>query len=115
MDMSWATRRELEGPSSEKVHAEHREQIIIEGDKGTLKLYMNGKITLIDGMGMETTLIESTELDHAESHFRLQSHFIDCLNSGEPFQTSGEDNLKTMELIFSTYRSASRHEVIHFS
>ncbi len=115
LDMSWATRRELELPPSEKVQAEHREQIIIEGDKGTLKLYMDGRITLIDIKGVETTVAENTELDHAESHYRLQSHYIECMNSGKPFQTSGEDNLKTMELIFSTYISADRHEVIHFA
>lgn len=115
MDMSWATRRELEASLPDKVSVEHKEQIIIEGDKGTLKLYKSGRITFIDTTGMETVLAESTELDHPESHFRLQSHFIECLNSGEPFQTSGEDNLKTMELIFSTYKSAKQHQVIHFS
>jgi len=115
MDMSWATRRELEGSVSDKVHAEHKEQIIIEGDKGTLKLYMNGKITLINSTGVETTIAESTELDHPESHYRLQSHFVACLTNGQSFQTSGADNLKTMELIFSTYKSAGQHEVIHFA
>lgn len=115
MDMSWATRRELLQPPADKVQAEHREQMVIEGDLGTLKLYMNGDITLIDGNGMESIVEKNTSLDHAESHFRLQSHFIDCLNSGQPFQTSGEDNLKTMNLIFSTYASAERHEVIHFN
>lgn len=115
MDMSWATRRELENPPPEQVYGIHREQMIIEGNKGTLKLYMNGKITLIDIKGVETTLAENTELDHPESHFRLQSHFIESLNSGTLFQTSGADNLKTLELIFSTYQSASEHEVIHFA
>lgn len=113
LDASWATRRELDGPLGPQVRAEHREQIVIEGDKGSLKLYANGRISLIDEAGSESTLAERTELDHAESHFRLQSHFIDCLNSGEPFQTSGEDNVKTMNLIFSTYASAARHEVVH--
>ena len=114
MDMSWATRRELLKPPGNKVQAEHREQMIIEGDLATLKLFMNGDITLIDGNGIESIVVKNTSLDHAESHFRLQSHFIDCLNTGQPFQTSGEDNLKTMNLIFSTYKSAERHETIHF-
>ncbi|MFD2329934.1 Gfo/Idh/MocA family protein [Cohnella sp. GCM10020058] len=112
MDMSWATRRELDGPPAEQVRAEHREQIVIEGERGTVKLYMDGKITLIDGQGAETVVAERTELDHAESHFRLQSHFIECLNDGRPFQTSGEDNVRTLNLIFAVYRSAERHEVV---
>jgi predicted dehydrogenase len=112
MDMSWATRRELGGELSEHVHAEHREQMSIEGELATLKLYMDGSISLIDRNGHESTLAASTELDHGASHSRLQSHFIDCLNTGSPFQTSGEDNLQTLKLIFSTYESAARHEVI---
>lgn len=115
LDMSWATRRELDSPAYDGVRAEHKEQIVIEGDAASLKLYMNGRITLIDKQGIETTLAEHTELDHPESHFRLQSHFIDCLNSGEPFQTSGHDNLKTLELMFATYQSAEHHEVIRFA
>lgn len=115
MDMSWATRRELEKPPAANVQAEHREQMVIEGNEGTLKLYMNGKITLTDNEGFERILASRTTLDHAESHYRLQNHFIDALHNGLPFQTSGEDNLKTLELIFSTYESAEGHRVIHFS
>lgn len=115
MDMSWATRRELAKPLESAVHAEHREQMVMEGETGTLKLYFNGDIGLINSEGIETFIARATQLDHAQSHERLQAHFIDCLNSGKPFQTSGEDNVKTMNLIFSTYRSAEQHEVIHFA
>mgnify|MGYP002623425622 CR=1 FL=1 len=115
MDMSWATRRELAGPLGAKVGPEHREQIVIEGELATLKLYMNGDLSLIDNAGEERVIASGTGLDHGESHFRLQSHFIDCLNSGEPFQTSGADNLETLKLIFSTYRSAAEHQVVHFA
>src|SRR5690606_14583552 len=114
LDMSWATRRELEGVPPEEVGPMHREQMVIEGEKGSIKLYMDGRIAFIDASGAETTMAEKTELDHPESHYRLQSHFVDCLNSGEPFQTSGEDNVRTLELIFATYESARSHEVVHF-
>ena len=114
LDMSWATRRELEGKPPEQVGPMHREQMTIEGEKGTIKLYMNGRVSFIDAAGVESTLEAHTELDHAESHCRLQGHFIDCLNRGAPFQTSGEDNLKTLELIFATYESAATHDVIRF-
>jgi predicted dehydrogenase len=115
MDMSWATRRELAAPPGINVQAEHREQLIIEGEKGTLKLKTNGDITWVDNAGVEQVRVAGTELDHAESHYRLQAHFIECLNNGLPFQTSGEDNLKTMRLMFSTYTSAERHEAVHFT
>lgn len=115
LDMSWATRRELEGAPPSAVGPMHREQMVIEGEKGTIKLYMDGRIAFIDAAGVESTLAEHTELDHAQSHCRLQGHFIACLNSGAPFQTSGADNAKTLELIFATYDSAAKHEVMRFS
>jgi len=115
MDMSWATRRELAAAPAQPVRAEHREQIVIEGDQATLKLYMNGNISIIDHFGVESILYEGTSLDHGNSHRRLQQHFIDCLTHNAPFQTSAEDNLKTLKLLFAAYESNERHEVIHFT
>ncbi|MDF2923811.1 MAG: gfo/Idh/MocA family oxidoreductase [Paenibacillaceae bacterium] len=110
MDMSWATRQKLDRSLGDQVSAVHLEQMVIDGEAGTLKLYTDGKITLIsrDG-GTESVVAATTELDHEESHYRLQSHFIQCLDTGEPFQTSGADNLVTLEMIFGTYRSAQEH------
>lgn len=112
LDMSWATRRALDRPITDKVVPEHREMMVIEGEHATAKLYRDGRITCIDNAGIEKVLADFTELDHGESHHRLQSHFIQCLEDGEPFQTSGADNLKTLELMFAVYDSAQKHEVI---
>ena len=114
MDMSWATRHNLQGPLTMPVLPNHQEQLIIEGDKATVKLYNNGTISVIDNSGIETSISDNNFLDFEESHYRLQSHFIHCLNTGQTFQTGGEDNLKTLELVFATYRSATEHRVIHF-
>ncbi len=111
LDMSWATRRELEQPLEKKVLPDHKEQLIVEGEKATLKLHKSGRIARIDNEGVETIIAEQTELNYEDSHRKLQAHFLDCLNSGEHFQTSGEDNLKTLRLVFDTYDSASKHEV----
>ncbi|QGQ94994.1 gfo/Idh/MocA family oxidoreductase [Paenibacillus psychroresistens] len=116
MDMSWATRQKLDKPLGHEVGALHLEQMVIDGDNGTLKLFTNGKITLIDKDGLnEKVLAETTELDHEESHFRLQSHFITCLNSGEEFDTSAADNLITLKMAFGTYQSAEEHMPIRIS
>jgi predicted dehydrogenase len=110
MDMSWATRQKLDQPLGEKVGPVHLEQLVIDGDLGTLKLYTNGFISIISKDGTNETLIaEKTELDHEESHLRLQSHFIDCLSSGNEFQTSGRHNLTTLKMIFGTYESSRNH------
>lgn len=109
--MSWATRRELDGRLSEQVLPDHKEQLVIEGDEATLKLYNTGKLCLINNQGVEKVLVEKTELNYEESHKKLQAHFIDCLNTGKEFQTSGHDNIKTLQLVFDTYDSAENHKV----
>lgn len=112
MDMSWATRRLLNQKLSEEVGPNHLEELIIEGDKATLKLYYSGQISLVDNNGEETVVNTVLPYDHEESHYRLQSHFISCLESEQEFQTSGEDNIKTLELIFGTYESAKQRRVL---
>ncbi len=110
LDMSWSTRQKLDRPLSDKVEAVHLEQLIIDGENGTLKMYTSGRITVVNKEGTaERTLLETSELDHEESHFKLQSHYINCLNTGLPFQTSGADNLKTLRMAFGVYDSAARH------
>jgi len=95
----------------EQVLPDHKEQLIIEGDKATIKLYKDGKVSIIDNTGKEIVYAERTELNYEDSHCKLQSHFIECLNTGAEFQTSGSDNIKTLRLVFDTYSSAANHNV----
>ncbi|MFC4778677.1 Gfo/Idh/MocA family protein [Paenibacillus sp. GCM10023252] len=112
MDMSWATRQKLDRPLGAGVGPVHLEQLVIDGDEGTMKLYTDGRLTLISRDGQEERLVGETELDHEESHYRLQSHFIHCLNGGEAFQTSGEDNITTLRMALGVYESAEQHKAI---
>ncbi len=115
LDMSWATRQKLDRPLGDTVQAVHLEQMAIDGENGTIKMYTDGRITVVSRDGAEErVLAETTTLDHEESHFRLQSHFIDCLSSGAAFQTSGEDNLVTLRMTFGAYESAATHRAIFF-
>lgn len=41
-----------------------------------------------------------------DSVFHLQRDIVDCLRSSRPAETSGEDNLKTLELVTGSYESA---------
>ncbi len=110
LDMSWATRQKLDQPLGDQVGPVHLEQLVIDGQNGTLKLYTDGKITILSRDGqMERTIEPKTCLDHEESHYRLQSHFVACLEAGEEFQTSGHDNLQTLRLAFGVYESAVQH------
>lgn len=110
LDMSWATRQKLDVPLGDAVYPVHLEQFVIDGSEGTLKLCTDGRIVLISKDGAaETVLQASHDLDHEDSHYRLQSHFIECLKTGAPFQTEGEDNLTTLRMAFGTYESAAKH------
>ena len=44
----------------------------------------------------------------------IHKDFLKALKTGQPPQTSGEDNLKTMRLVYSVYESAQRNQVITF-
>jgi len=110
MDMSWATRQKLDRQLGSDVGPVHLEQLSIDGDNGTLKMYTSGRISIVSKDGStEETVAETTELDHEESHYRLQSHFIDSLNENAPFQTEGSDNLTTLRMAFGVYESAANH------
>ncbi|MCJ7739238.1 MAG: gfo/Idh/MocA family oxidoreductase, partial [Anaerolineae bacterium] len=42
------------------------------------------------------------------------AHLLHAIESGEPAETSGEDNLKTMRLVFGAYESAHTGQSIRF-
>ena len=42
-----------------------------------------------------------------ESVVRIQSHWLDCIRERREPETSGADNLKTLELVFGSYQSAA--------
>lgn len=115
LDMSWATRQKLDRPLGDAVGPVHLEQLVIDGEEGTLKMYTDGRITIVSKDGRQEQTVQTVAgLDHEASHYRLQSHFISCLDSGEPFQTSGRDNLETLRLTFGVYESAKLHQPVFF-
>jgi predicted dehydrogenase len=81
---------------------------LIDGSKGSLRLYSDGQIT-IQKLG-------DSEKNHAYTHndvgfagdccYIFQRDFIDKLISGESFETSGENYLKTLQAQEAVYKSA---------
>ena len=103
MEKSWASRRSFGKP--------HTEHFFIETDRNSLLVFGDGTVKLLDENG-ETVLNGPLGRDYGESFRRLQAHFLECLETGEEFQTSGEDNLKTLRLVFAAYESAEKGETI---
>ena len=44
--------------------------------------------------------------------FALQRHFVDCMLSGAPFESTGRDYLKTIAVVDAAYESAAREQVV---
>ncbi|WP_020571514.1 Gfo/Idh/MocA family protein [Neolewinella persica] len=83
---------------------------VIEGNGGTLRLYLDGRLTL--------QKLGETERDinyHHEAKgfagdcvFFLQQHFLEAFTSGVPFETGGEDYLRSLEVLEAVYQSGAK-------
>ena len=91
----------------------------IEGTCGTLRLDAGYKLTVQNNT--ETITDVSPRLlswaqkpwhNIQESVLSIQQHFVDCIASGNPPETSGEDNLKTLALVDAAYLSAAEKRTV---
>ena len=83
-------------------------EFLIEGSGGSIRLYPDGRLT-IQRLGQQ-------EVDHPYEHshhgfggdcvLATQRHFIDCLKTGQPFETGGEEYLKNLLAVEAVYQSA---------
>jgi predicted dehydrogenase len=82
----------------------------IDGTKGTLALGADGRMRLFsDGGYQEWRFSEDAR---PASRAAAQQHFIDCLESGAAFETSGAETLKTMRLVYACYQSAEEDQIL---
>jgi predicted dehydrogenase len=91
----------------------------IEGEKATI--FVDGEVfTLTRSNGTKTVIplshlypeiYETGNID-CYSFQAAQQHFIDSLNNNTEPETSGEDNLKSLALIFAGYESAEQNKVV---
>ena len=110
LDMSWATRRKLDRSAWQRRRSRSSRATKHRRRGGDANHVHVRTIALVNKEGtVEETMGRKRELDHEQGHFLLQSHFIDSLNSGLPFQTEGADNLITLKMAFGVYESAASH------
>jgi predicted dehydrogenase len=89
-------------------------EFLLEGSGGSIRLYLDGRLTL-QRLGEE-------EREHPYSRERrgfagdcvylALHHFAGCLRSGAPFETSGEDYLRTLAIQEAVYQSARERRPI---
>jgi D-apiose dehydrogenase len=86
--------------------------VAIEGTEATIFVESDGRARLVRHDGT----VEMAEYDlstyYISSFVRCQTHFAECLATGETFSTSGEDNLLTLAATFGAYRSAELNQVV---
>lgn len=90
-------------------------EFLVEGYEGAIRLYGNGKMT-IQPLGKD-------EINHKYHHENInfagdcvyvtQRHFIDCLLSGDEFETNGTDYLRSLKVQEAVYQSAESKLPVH--
>ncbi len=106
VDFSFATQLEPD-PFPETL-------VRIEGTTGTVELFQVYRLR-VSGPGWHREADVEPDLPSfgarpwhniQESVVNIQRHWVDCLKTGREPDTSGTDNLKTLDLVFKAYESA---------
>lgn len=96
--------------------------IFIEGDKGSLELAPDYWVRLTTKDGTLARRYPPPRYSWANPAYDVvQASIVDChanllgaLSGKQRAETTGEDNLKTLKLVFGAYDSAAKDEVVHF-
>ncbi|PHQ34078.1 Gfo/Idh/MocA family protein [Rhodopirellula bahusiensis] len=87
-------------------------EVLLEGDEGSIRLHDDGRLT-IQRLGESENEHSYSPSQHGfagDCVFATQRHFIDQLQSGEPFETDGPSYLKSLavqEAMYDSSRSGS--------
>ena len=79
------------------------DRLRIVGDEGTVTLD-GAQLDLVGSLAEHRTY--DLAACYQSSYDSTISHFLDCLDSGAPFETAPEDNLKTLALVEAIYENA---------
>ncbi|MAF67125.1 MAG: hypothetical protein CMJ84_15885 [Planctomycetes bacterium] len=89
------------------------ESIRLSGTEGTVVVSDDGRMSLLlnDGRTIEQGTFDETYLE-GQAFPRAHAHFIRGLETGEPFETDGRDNRRTLAAVLAGYESAERQAVV---
>lgn len=109
IDISWAT---VDGEAGSR----QLERVTIEGDEGTIDLLPDQgdvlRVTTKSERWQRPAFDVKPEEAYQDSYTSAQSHFIECLRSGQTPETVARDNLRTLAATFAAYESAARNQVV---
>ena len=83
-------------------------EFLVEGNAGALRLSLDGRLTRQPLGGAEQQIAYRHERRGfaGDCVFATQRHFIDRLRDGGPFETSGDDYLRTLDVQEAVYAAA---------
>ncbi len=84
-------------------------ETVVEGSAATVRLLTDGSLELESPDGTterRPVVLPPDNLVYVDGYAATQRHFIDGLLSGQEHETNAVDNLKTMDVVWSAYRSA---------
>ena len=89
-------------------------ELRIDGTEGHLTMdnESNLRIKLLGEPGQQVPYDRSNKNFAGDCVYFLQRHFVDCMISGRPFESSGEDYLKTIRAVEAAYESAGTSRII---
>ncbi len=79
----------------------------IDGSSGTLAMMGDGSLWSGSGELMRIDWEPPTTGYKGDSALATQRHFVECLESGEPFETNGRDYLFSVRMVEASYESAA--------
>ncbi|MCA1996898.1 MAG: Gfo/Idh/MocA family oxidoreductase [Armatimonadetes bacterium] len=93
---------------------------LIEGDRGSIELGRGAELRLTTSAGTRVESARPPAYDWADPAYLLvHSSIVDCLKElrdafeeGRPAETCGEDNLRTLGLVFACYDSAETGDAV---
>ncbi len=89
-------------------------EFLIEGNGGSIRLYPDGRLT-VQPLGLpehDIVYPHGRQNFASDCVYHTQRHFIDRLTSGQEFETSGEEYLKTLRVQAAVYQSAESGQVV---
>ena len=96
--------------------------VYVEGKKGTIELGPDYFIRVTTDAGTYLRSYAPPRYDWCDPEYNvlhasmvpIHQDFLRAFRTGEPAENTGEDNLKTMRLVYAAYESAERNQVITF-
>ncbi|MEM7313487.1 MAG: Gfo/Idh/MocA family oxidoreductase [Planctomycetota bacterium] len=89
-------------------------QALVEGNGGSIRLFDDGRLVL-QRLGKESEVIDYGLQERGfagDCVLATQQHFVDNLLANTPFETSGKEYLKTLNVVEAIYQSAETKQPV---